>query len=130
MKRVALFTVLSLTALCLVGATTGGEAEKTLIGEYQWTQGNTSDELKAVFTADGKSAWEVKFYFDFRDKPHVYTGRAQGSLTDGPLKGEVKNESKRRTFTFEGTVKNGVFHGKHAELQDGEPYATGTLDLS
>ncbi len=130
MKRVALFAVLTLVTFWIVGATSGGEGEKTLTGEYRWTQGNTSDELKAVFKADGESAWDVKFYFDFRDKPHVYTGRAEGSLTDGPLKGEVKNENKRRTFTFEGTVENGKFRGKHAELQDGEPYATGTLDLS
>lgn len=130
MKRVALFAVLTLTALCIVGASTGAEGEKTLIGNYQWTQGNTSDDLKAVFTAAGESSWEVKFYFDFRNEPHVYSGRAEGSLTDGPLKGEVKDESKRRTFSFEGTVKGGAFHGKHAELRDGETLSTGTLDLS
>ena len=130
MKRFALFAGSLLILLAFVAAVSAGDPAKTMTGEYQWTQGNKTDDLKAVFTARGEGAWDVKFYFDFRNKAHVYTGSAEGSLTNGRLKGEVKNENKRRTFSFEGTVKDGAFHGNHAELDDGDSYSTGTLNLS
>ncbi|MDA8017067.1 MAG: hypothetical protein MPN21_06410 [Thermoanaerobaculia bacterium] len=122
----SLFLLLALSLFLVPAAF----AEETLVGEYQWDQGGASGDLRAVFEPTGDNTWEVSFYFDFRSKPHVYSGTATGSLEDGTLEGTVKNENKRRTFTFEGSFQNGEFRGNHAETTRGEPIRTGTLTLA
>ena len=103
--------------------------EVTLTGEYYWNQGHSGD-LKAVFTpAEAEGTWDVTFYFDFRDKPRVYTGVVKGSL-EGALEGEVKNEDKKRTFLFDGKFEGGQFEGEHEEITPGRERQTGTLTLS
>jgi len=125
-----LFVALAL-GLCLAPAGFAEEtAEQVLVGEYHWNQGGASGDLKAVFKPAGENSWDVSFHFDFRSQPHVYTGTAKGSLVDGSLEGTVKNEDKRRTFTFEGGFEDGTFQGDHAETTRGEPLRTGTLTLS
>ncbi len=109
------------------GAEDAEKAETTLVGEYQWNRGPTGD-LKAVFTPTGEGTWDVSFYFDFRDKPHTYSGTAEGSM-DGALSGEVQNENKKRTFIFEGSFKDGVFEGNHEETTPERAGETGTLML-
>lgn len=129
MKR-CILPLIALTALLALPAFAedGGQAgDTTLIGEYNWNQG-VSGDLKAVFTPDGEGQWQVSFHFDFRDKPHTYSGTATGNLS-GKLEGTVKNESKRRTFTFEGAFEDGVFNGNHAETTPGRAGRTGTLML-
>jgi len=96
-------------------------------GEYVWNQRDKSGALEAVFTATGEAAWDVAFNFKFRDEDHVYTGTAEGNLTDGALSGRVQNENKTRTFVFRGSFSDGTFRGTHAEVEDGQ--ATGTLSL-
>ncbi len=128
MKRIALLLALALT-VSLVPAVLAADGEKTLNGEYHWTNADEKGALKAVFTPTGKETWDVSFYFQFRDKDHTYTGTATGSLSDGSLSGTVKNENQRRTFTFEGTTADGSFEGKHAETTGGGERRTGTLVL-
>lgn len=77
----------------------------------------------------GEEAWDVSFHFEFRGRAHVYTGTAEGSLSRGALKGEVKNENRRRTFRFTGTTEGGTFRGTHSEIEEGRQYGTGTLSL-
>lgn len=138
MRKKALFTF----ALTLLLTTLGGgplaeeteekkpspPRERTLLGEYRWAHGETGD-LRAVFTPAGEDYWEVSFYFRFNGQPHVYTGFARGTLTGGKLDGEVKNENRRRTFTFSGSFRGDTYRGTHAELKRGREYATGTLTL-
>ena len=121
---------LAVVLLTLPGADARADDEgsQTMLGEYYWTGGNTGGELKAVFTATGEDTWDVDFFFDFRSKPHVYSGTAEGSLTDGPLEGTVKNENRRRTFVFGGKVVESRFTGEHAEITQDER-RTGTLEL-
>lgn len=129
--RSVLLAAVVLTLLSLVaGAVTGAENRETLAGEYFWQQGNHQGELEAVFTPDGADSWIVSFRFNFQGRAHVYRGTASGSLTDGPLEGQVKSDARRRTFTFAGTTSGGIFEGTHAELQDGREIRTGTLKLS
>lgn len=130
MKRVPfmLFIVFILAMAQMV--TVPAAEERTLTGEYHWEETGRSGELRSVFTSTGEGTWDVVFYFKFRGEDHVYTGTAEGSLADGALSGEVFNESKRRTFTFEGTVKDGAFAGTHAEIRGGGVEDTGTLTLS
>ena len=118
--------------LCLTGAPGSGQAgEKTttLTGEFVWEHGNSTGDLEAVFTATGEESWDVAFHFTFRNKPHTYSGSAQGSLTAGELSGTVLNENKKRTFKFEGSFEDGVFNGKHAEVRAKRTSSTGTLTL-
>lgn len=132
MKKTALLlTVLTLFALLLVGAAGADDAENvhTLDGEYVWNHRGHKGDLTAKFTPTGENTWDVAFHFVFRDRPHVYRGTAEGSLEDGPLSGTVQNENKRRKWTFEGSFEEGVFHGQHAEIENGEPFDTGTLTL-
>ena len=106
----------------------------TLRGEFVWTGAgeNGSGKLESTFTPAGRDRWDVSFRFEWRDAPHVYTGNATGSLSEGPLEGQVKNDDKSRNFTFTGTFADGVFHGTHTEVGRGRPdriEQTGTMTL-
>jgi hypothetical protein len=105
------------------------EETKTLTGEFLWSQRDTRGDLEAIFTPAGEGKWSVAFNFEFRGEPHTYTGTAEGSLSDGELKGEVQNENKKRTWVFNGSFEAGAFKGTHAEIRDGAQTDTGTLRL-
>lgn len=125
-------TLLVLATMCLalfVGLQAGAADGKTLTGEYHWTNRDSRGPLEAIFTPKEDGIWDVSFHFEFRGEKHVYTGTAEGSLSDGALKGEVLNETKKRTFTFEGAFEGGKFKGTHAEIREGNQLDTGTLTL-
>lgn len=124
----AVVFAVSMIALPGVDARADHDGTHTMLGEYFWTGGNTGGDLKAVFTPTGDGTWDVEFSFDFRDKPHLYAGTAEGSLTDGSLKGTVKNENRRRTFVFEGEVVESKYKAEHAEMTQDER-RTGTLEM-
>ncbi len=108
------------------------EGAITLTGEYVWARrdGDRPGDIKAVFTPVKEGEWAVAFYFDFRDKAHVYQGTAKGKLDNGALKGTVKNDGKNRTFRFEGTTTNGTFTGTHLEEGGRGDADTGRISLS
>jgi hypothetical protein len=116
-------------SLALLAGSARGEDTRTVKGEYVWTKGGESGELEAVFTPAGEDAWDVAFHFTFKGDAHVYSGTAQGALSTGDLSGKVRNENKRRTFTFAGQVEKGVFTGTHAEIKDDGQTDMGTLTL-
>jgi hypothetical protein len=118
--------------LCLLFLTVPGlmaDDSKTFNGEYFWKQSNHEGTLKAVFKKTAEQKWDVSFFFTFRGEDHTYTGTAEGNLSEGPLKGSVQNENKKRTWRFDGTFKEGKFSGDHVELQGEREVATGTLSL-
>ena len=127
-------TVLSFLALFFLAAVSIGpavaEESKTLNGKYVWSQRGGGGDLEAVFTPTGKNTWDVSFHFEFRDKPHTYSGTAEGALGQGTLSGKVFNEGQKRSFTFEGEFKNGTFEGTHAETTGSSKMSTGTLTLA
>jgi len=127
MKRTVL--LLMIAAMLLPANGIRAEDTTTLTGEYIWTSRDTRDDLEAIFTPAGDAKWDVSFYFNFRDEPHTYTGTASGSLTEGKLEGEVRNESKQRLFVFSGQFEDGKFKGTHAEIRDGNRRDTGTITL-
>lgn len=124
-----------LVAVALAALAAGGRARadheggRTLEGEYYWTGGAAGGELRAVFTPTGDGTWEVDFHFRFRGRPHTYSGIAEGSLDAGSLSGTVKNESRRRTFTFAGEFEDRVFEAEHFEVGPAGEVRTGTLTL-
>ena len=113
----------------MIVAPAGGGDARTFAGSFEWTGGNATGDLAAEFSPKAEGTWDVTFRFKFRDRDHVYAGTAEGSLTEGALSGKVQNEEKSRTWTFEGTFDGGSFRGTHAEIEDGEAQATGTLSL-
>lgn len=128
MKKSAL--LLFVAAMLLpIGGDSQADESRTLTGEYVWTQRDASDPIEAIFTPTGEGLWSVAFHFKFRGEPHVYEGQAEGSLTEGELKGEVRNENKQRTFTFKGTFEDGIFNGTHRETTRGRQRSTGTITL-
>ncbi len=130
MRKTALL-VMAAAILSAVPVVTADEVETTtLTGEFVWGRRGNSGDLEAIFIAAGEGEWTVDFHFFFRDKAHVYSGTAEGSLSEGTLRGTVQNENKQRTFTFEGEFQDGAFKGTHAEVEDGEEHRTGTLELS
>ena len=129
MKQIAWLPLWIAFALCAPALAAPQVETETLSGEYVWSNNDMKGELEAVFTPAGENRWDVAFPFTFRGKPRTYSGEAEGSLTQGTLKGRVLNESKRRTFRFAGAFEDGTFRGTHAELSDGEAYSTGTLML-
>lgn len=127
MKRAILLCVLAV--LFVLSTAAHGEEATTLTGEFVWSHRSTTGALEAIFTPKGDGKWDVVFHFEFRGKPHVYTGTAEGSLTDGTLSGTVLNENQRRTFAFSGDVQEGRFSGRHSEVENGREKSTGTLTL-
>lgn len=106
--------------------------EWTLTGKYMSGYQDGEEPERAVFSPQGQgesNSWNVEFRFKFNGYDHIYDGTANGSLTDGRLRGEVTNERKRRNFRFEGVFKDGEITGRHAELSRGREQYTGTLTL-
>lgn len=124
----------SMIAVLLLGSWAGfalaADESTTLTGEYIWENRDTKGDLEAVFTPTGEGTWDVSFHFDFSDKPHTYTGTAEGSLTEGALSGEVRNEDKKRVFRFAGAFEDGTFRGDHEETTEGRERRTGTMTLA
>ena len=104
-------------------------AERKLTGQYVWAHADQRGDLEARFTPTEAGKWDVAFHFTFKGDPHVYAGTAEGSLGTGELSGKVFNETKKRTFTFEGRFEEGTFNGTHAEVADGKATEMGTLTL-
>ncbi len=107
----------------------GAAEEKTLKGSFLWTDSGKAGDLEAIFTPTGEGTWDVAFHFKWSGEQHVYSGKAEGSLSAGALKGKVQNEGKNRTFTFAGSFNEGQFKGTHAELNGDKEHETGTLKL-
>ena len=128
MKRFTL-ACLAVVALIVTAAPSTAEDSTTLTGEYRWSRRDNNGDLEAVFKPTGDEQWDVSFYFTWRGDDHVYSGTAEGSLTDGELSGTVLNDNKKRTFTFAGSVEGGVFEGIHKEITGGKEERTGTLTL-
>jgi hypothetical protein len=131
--RVAAIAVTVLTLMLPVqnGAVHSGD-EVTLTGEFLWKHMNHTGDLDAVFTKIGDGAWGVEFRFVWEGELHVYRGTAEGSVTDGGLRGNVvtDNPTRPRTFFFAGRFERGRFTGTHTALQaSGGTYPTGTLTL-
>lgn len=129
-------SVIALALLTLVfpGAATSTE-EVTLEGSFVWAreEGDLGGDLKAVMTPDGENSWKIAFHFVWEEQPHIYTGTATGSLTDGVLEGKAINDSKERprTYRFSGTFEDGTFTGTHALIRkDGTERDSGTLTLA
>ncbi len=131
MKTIHTASVLGL-ALLLAAAAAGlpsaASEARTLNGEFYWEGGETGGDLEAVFTPTGDGTWDVAFRFEFRGKPHTYTGTAKGSLTAGELSGVAQNENGKRTWEFQGAFADGEFSGTHVETTEGRQ-KTGTLTL-
>ncbi|MEE8522701.1 MAG: hypothetical protein V3T72_02120 [Thermoanaerobaculia bacterium] len=118
-----LLSLLSLSALPAIADDT-----TTLNGGYKWDRG-TKGALEAVFTVDGEGSWDVAFHFKHRSRSHVYQGTAEGSLSEGELKGTVTTEDESRTFSFTCTYEDGTFRGTHSEVFGDRRKKTGTLSL-
>ncbi len=132
--RVAAVAVIVLILLLSVqdGAVHSGD-EVTLTGEFLWKHMNHTGDLDAVFTRTGDGAWGVEFRFVWEGELHVYRGTAEGSLTDGELRGSVVTDNLERrpqTFFFAGRFERGRFTGTHSALQaSGDTHPTGTVTL-
>jgi hypothetical protein len=129
MTRGARFVWVGVVVLAACGVAPGADGPRTLRGAYLWSDGGSKGDLEAVFTPSGEGRWEVEFRFRYGGEPHVYSGTAEGSLSEGELMGAVKTENNGRTFTFRGTFREGAFTGTHAEVGDDGEHPTGTLTL-
>lgn len=125
--------LLAVSALLLTASPILADEPQTLTGDFVWERSdkNITGDLEAVFEPTGDSAWNVSFHFIFDNEKHVYSGTAEGSLTDGTLKGQVMSDGdKPQPFEFEGTFADGSFEGTHAGFRQGDRSPTGTLTLS
>lgn len=137
MKNAVLFTAVASLLMLVAGFSAHAADSKTLTGEYFWKQAdeNFPDQnlsrgpLEAIFEPKGEGTWAVSFHFEFQGEKHIYTGTAEGSLTDGALTGEVVTDDQRSTFTFEGAFEDGRFTGTHASMREGTTKDLGTLTL-
>ena len=132
-KRI--FTLALLLSFCATFANTAVAQDVTMKGSYKWERkkGATKGAITATFTPAGENKWTVVFKFDWKKTPHTYTGVVTGSVTDGKIEGKVLNDNKKRTFTFTGTVKDGILKASHKEIRKrrGKETSTdtGTIEL-
>ncbi len=124
-KAVLSAVIVSLVVTAPLGL--GAEGSRTLTGKY--SSGNGSGPLEAVFQPIADGRWNVDFHFRFRGQSHTFSGTAEGSLSEGRLQGTVRNESRKRTFTFTGDFEQGRFRGTHSEIERRGPQSTGSLTL-
>ena len=122
-----------LVSVAALGVSSAAD-EVEMEGTYVWARedGDRDGPIKAVFTPEGDGAWSVKFYFDWEDGPHVYSGTCEGSLTDGSLKGDIVSDGEREMkFKFMGAFEDGTFSGTHGFVQDsGELSESGTITFA
>ena len=113
-------------------AAKGGDGPEIRVfeGQYKWVNMNNPGPLRAEFTATGENRWNVDFYFRFEGRERMYSGTAEGSLSQGELKGKIRNENGRRSFTFEADLDNGRLEGTHRETTRSRSRRTGTLKLA
>jgi hypothetical protein len=127
-RSIALLGVLLLAAMPVLA----GHHEVTLEGGFVWERedGKREGDLRAVLASTGEGQWDIAFYFDWEDEPHVYKGTCSGSL-DGELSGDVVSDGEREMkFKFSGSFDNGTFSGKHSFVtKEGELRPAGTLTL-
>lgn len=114
----------------------GTDDAVTLEGSFIWDrQGKEhTGDLEAVLTpaAAADDEWTVAFHFTWEGEPHVFEGKAKGSVESGPLHGtaESDDESHKLSFQFRGDVEEGVFTGTHGYIKrDGSLQEAGTLTL-
>jgi hypothetical protein len=107
-------------------------ADISLTGQYVWkSDPQNPGDVKAVFTHKAGDEYNVSFHFKFQGGEYTYTGSAKGKLDNGALAGEVKDQTGRRTFVFEGTSAAGKFKGTHAEIgRRDKREDTGTITLA
>ncbi len=136
MLRAAVITAVLLTGIVRPAAPT--DHAMTLTGNFMSGFQDRVKPLRAVFTharetatdQDQVARFDVVFYFRFNGRNHEYRGTAEGRLgPDGELAGRVQNESRQRTFTFQGEFRNGVLEGTHFEIGRRGERKTGTLML-
>ncbi|MDA8015809.1 MAG: hypothetical protein MPN21_00045 [Thermoanaerobaculia bacterium] len=132
MKKLA-FALLALSTLLLATPLLAADS-KTLEGEFIWEREdeNVAGALKAVFEPTGDATWDVSFYFTFEDKDHIYKGTAEGSLTEGELKGEVLSDGEEpHPYEFTGSfAEDGSFSGTHSYTGGEEARPTGTITFT
>ncbi|MEM7051583.1 MAG: hypothetical protein AAF604_18085 [Acidobacteriota bacterium] len=124
------FRWFAVALLLLACAWSAPATEKTVLtGEYFWEGDGSRGPLEVTFESTSENTWDVAFRFRFNGKRHTYRGTAEGSLTEGDLRGQVRTENKRRTFTFEGSFENGAFAGTHGEVRRSGERTLGTLTM-
>ena len=130
MKGVGLgFTIIIVAILYGVSPSNAAD-NRTLTGKYMSGYQDGEQAVRAVFKPTGEDTWNVDFNFRFNGQDHIYGGTAEGSLSEGALRGKVVNESRRRTFVFRGEFEAGKFTGRHAEIKRRGERQTGTITLS
>lgn len=97
-----------------------------MAGTYVWSnQPKNPGTVAATLVKTKDGHYDVSFDFDFRKKKHTYSGTCSSDTKTNILGGEVQNKQKKRTFSFTGTLINGVFTGTHKEGKRN----TGTISM-
>ena len=130
MRRTALLVVAFAFVVSVSAVALTAEEPETLTGSFVWNNENRTGDLEAVFTPTADGKWSVAFHFMWEDEAQVFKGTAEGNLSEGELKGEVRPESQKRAFTFTGSFKDGKFTGTHAVIREEGPRDTGTMTLT
>lgn len=106
------------------------DGKRTLNGLYTSGFTNGPQRLRAEFTPAEDGTWTVDMHFRWEGRDRVYTGVAEGSLSEGLLHGRVRNEDRTRIFTFRCEFdKKKRCKGKHSEVVRTGESETGTITL-
>lgn len=90
----------------------------TLSGWFTWGKRPQKHDLRGVFTKTGSNRYDVAWHFRWGNKPQLYRGTMAGDFRRGRVQGQAG--SGGRTWTFEGTARNGTLSCKHYETTGGK----------
>ena len=123
---IARYALIAWLAVRAAPAAPRAPATLQLEGTFEWKgrRGEIHD-LAGTLNQSGAVQWTVVWTFQWNNRPMTYTGVVTGDPRNGKISGIGVDERARRTFTFEGTAKDGVWTFQHFETTRGAPQATG-----
>ena len=121
--------VSSILVTTLFGLSAAAGDEVVNRGEYVWKVDGHRNEVEAVFTPRGEDTWDVEFRFAYARRRGVYQGMARGSLRDGVVHGEVRDNGGVLRYGFELVVEGDRLEGQHFDIWSGRKKLNGTLRL-
>ena len=99
-------------------------------GTFEWnTKKGQRHNLDGTLTPDDAGKWNVIWEFSWGNSPAVYKGVITGDLRDGEISGTGNETKGKRTFSFEGKAKDGVWTVNCFETTGGVKWGQGNALL-
>lgn len=91
-------------------ANTPAAGSVSVKGSFEWVnKPGERHELRGTLRALATGGWKAEWHFDWGRRPMSYEGTVTGDINNGPVSGTGVDAQRKRTFSFEGTARNGAW---------------------